>query len=289
VFLGTLGNLGARSVGVASDEQGIIPEALKETLARIEAEGELLRVKAVYLVPYFDNPAGVTMPLERREQVFEIVQRWSREGRIHIIEDNAYRALRYQGDDIPSMLTFDEEGETVIMAGTFSKSYSPGIRVGWGILPRHLVAPVCNQKGNIDFGSPNFSQHLMAKVLELGLYRPHLETLRSAYREKLAAMLTAADEHLAPIPDVHWHRPAGGLYVWLHVPPHVDAGPGGKLFDAAIEEGVLYVPGQYCFPAEGEPVQRNTIRLSFGVQTPEGIRRGIAALARAVGRVSGEW
>lgn len=289
VFLGTLGNIGARSVGVASDEQGLIPEALQETLARIDAQGELHRVKAIYLVPYFDNPGGVTTPLDRREQVFEIVQRWSRGGsRIHVIEDNAYRALRYAGDDVPSMLTFDDEGETVIVAGTFSKSYSPGIRVGWGILPKHLVAPVCNQKGNIDFGSPNFSQHLMAKVLELGLYRPHLETLREAYRVKLAAMLAAADEFLAPIPDVHWHRPDGGLYVWLHVPPHVDTGPDGKLFDAAIEEGVLYVPGQYCFPAEGEPVQRNTIRLSFGVQTPERIRQGISALARAIRRVSGE-
>ncbi|MEQ8790158.1 MAG: PLP-dependent aminotransferase family protein [Pirellulaceae bacterium] len=282
VFLGTLNNLGARSVGVASDDDGLIPEALKETLARLDAQGELERVKALYLVPYFDNPGGVTIPRQRREEIFEIVQRWSHKGRIRIIEDNAYRALRYSGDDTPSMLGLDADGDTVIVAGTFSKSYSPGIRVGWGILPRDLVTPVCNQKGNIDFGSPNFSQHLMAKVLQLGLYYPHIEMLRRTYREKLAAMLAAADELLSPLPDVHWRRPRGGLYVWLHVPPHVDTGPSGRLFDAAIAEGMLYVPGQFCFPTEGEPAQRNAIRLSFGVQTPSGIRQGIAALARAI-------
>jgi 2-aminoadipate transaminase len=285
VFLGTLSNIGGRGIGVASDEDGLIPEALKETLAQLEAHGELPRVKAVYLVPYFDNPGGVTIPRRRREEIYEIVRQWSHKGRIRIIEDNAYRALRYAGDDVPSMLSLDEDGDTVVVAGTFSKSFSPGIRVGWGILPRDLVAPVCNQKGNIDFGSPNFSQHLMAKVLELDLYYPHVEVLRKTYREKLSAMLSAADEFLGPLPRVHWYRPSGGLYVWLHVPPQVDTGPTGTLFDAAVEEGMFYVPGQFCFPPEGEPVQKNTIRLSFGVQSPGGIRKGIEALARAIRRV----
>ena len=99
-----------------------------------------------------------------------MAKRWSNAGRIFVMEDTAYRELRYAGDDLPSMRAFDEEGDTVIGAGTFSKSFSPGIRVGWGILPDDLVAPVCDQKGNIDFGSPNFSQQLIKAVLSLGFF-----------------------------------------------------------------------------------------------------------------------
>src|SRR5690606_16457817 len=149
---------------------------------------------------------------------------------------------------------------------TFSKSYSPGIRVGWGLLPKRLVEHVLDQKGNIDFGSPNFAQHVMFTVLERGLYEPHVQRLRSAYNEKLQAMLQSADEYLAHIPGVSWIKPDGGLYVWLTLPENVDSSPSGPLFHRAQQLGVLYVPGVYCFPAEGARPQRNTIRLSFGVQ-----------------------
>lgn len=286
VFLGALSNIGARSVGVAVDEQGIVPEALEEELERRRSLGELNKVKAIYIVPYFDNPRGTTMPLERRAAIVDIAKRWSLQSKIHVISDAAYRALRYSGDDIPSTLTCDDDGDTVIVAGTFSKSYSPGIRVGWGILPAHLVGPVCNQKGNIDFGSPNFSQHLMAKVLELGLIEPHIASIRESYGNKMRAMLSAAETHLAQLSGVRWIEPTGGLYVWAEVPDGLDTGPDGPLFEAAIAEGVLYVPGQYCYPIEGVPVRRNTMRLSFGVQSCEGIEQGIAALARAIKAVS---
>jgi 2-aminoadipate transaminase len=286
VFLGTLSNIGARSVGIAVDDQGMIPEALEEELERQRSLGQLSKVKAIYLVPYYDNPRGTTMPLERRAKIVEIAKRWSNHTKIHVIADAAYRALRYAGDDIPSTLWCDDERDTVIVAGTFSKSYSPGIRVGWGILPSHLVDPVCNQKGNFDFGSPNFSQHLMAKVLELGLIEPHIASIRESYGKKLRAMLSAAEQHLSTISGIHWIEPTGGLYVWAELPDEIDTGPNGQLFEAAIAEGVLYVPGQYCYPTEGEPVRRNTMRLSFGVQSCERIEQGIAALARAIKSVS---
>ncbi len=286
VFLGTLGNLGCRSYGVATDRQGMIPEALVEALERLEHDGELSRVKAIYLVPYFDNPQGVSMPQHRREAVVEIAKRWSRRNHhLHVIEDAAYRLLRYEGDDIPSMWTVDEEHDTVVVAGTFSKTFSPGLRVGWGILPEHLVRPVCNQKGNIDFGSPNFNQFIMAEVLDQGLFMPHVEYLRKAYSRKLECMLAAAEREFAPLPGVEWVRPQGGLYVWVTLPEEIETGPSGTLQDVAMEEGVLYVPGQYCFPLEGEPAHANTMRLSFGVPTCENIEKGMAALARAIRRV----
>jgi len=282
VFLGTLANVGARSYGVATDQHGVIPEALEESLRSMDAAGELARVKAIYLVPYFDNPCGVTMPVERLARIIEIAKDWSFENRIHVIADEAYRELRYSGEDVPSARSLDAEGDTVVVAGTFSKSYSPGIRVGWGILPRGLVDPVCNQKGNFDFGSPNFSQHLMHRVMRDGLFDTHVQTIRASYRAKLQAMLEAADEFLAPIEGVRWIKPRGGLYVWVQLPRQIDTGLNGDLFDLCIRHGVLYVPGQYCYPCEGEPAHCNTLRLSFGVQTCDKIREGVHALSRAI-------
>jgi 2-aminoadipate transaminase len=285
VFLGTLANLGARAVGIATDPFGVIPAALEDELRHMERMGQLPRVKAIYLVSYFDNPCGVTMPATRRAEIVQIAKRWSTKGKIHIIEDVAYRDLRYEGADVPSLRSYDPEGETVILAGTFSKCFSPGIRVGWGILPRHLVPPVCNQKGNIDFGSPNFNQHLMAKVLELDLLDGHIQHVRASYQEKRDAMLSAADRWLSRLPALAWMHPHGGLYVWAEVPESIDTGPGGALFDRSIQEGVLYVPGQFCYAPWGQPVPRNRMRLSFGVQSTDRIERGIAALARAVEHV----
>ncbi|MEX2118050.1 MAG: PLP-dependent aminotransferase family protein [Pirellulales bacterium] len=282
VYLGMLRSLGVRSVGVVSDEKGMVPEALEDSLRAIEAAGELARVKAIYLVSYFDNPRGVTLAAERRGPVVEIAKRWSMAGKIYVIDDAAYRELRYEGPDLPSLLAHDAERDTVILAQTFSKCYSPGIRLGYGVLPRQLVQPVLDQKGNADFGSPNFNQHLVAALLEQNLLAPHVEQLRSNYRSKLAAMLEAAEQFLSPLPGVRWLRPAGGLYVWLELPPELPAGPGGGLVERALAEGVLYVPGEYCYPEEGAAIEANTIRLSFGVQSRERIRLGIEALARAI-------
>lgn len=285
VYLGTLTNLGARAVGVEVDEHGIIPEAVEEQLRRFERLGELGRVKAVYATPYYDNPTGATIPPERRRRLVELAKRWSRDARLYVLEDIAYRELRYYGEDVPSMLAFDPEGDTVVQAGTFSKSFSPGIRVGWGIVPQALLAPVLAAKGNIDFGSPNFNQVLMAAAVGQGLFDRHVERLRAAYRGKLDTMLQACDEFLGPIEGVEWVRPAGGLYVWIRLPEPVDTGLDSPLFDRAVTEGVLYIPGVYCFPTSGRPAPANTLRLSFGIQSCESIRRGVAALARAVKHV----
>ena len=282
VFLGILAHVGGRGIGVATDEHGMIPESLDEQLQRIESEGELDRVKAIYLVPYFDNPQGITTAPVRLARIVEIAKRWSIKHKIHVIADEAYRELRYAGPDDPSMRCYDEDGDTVIVAGTFSKSFSPGIRVGWGVLPRHLVAPVCEQKGNMDFGSPNFSQAIMSYVLEHGQFDEQIKVLRAGYAPKVQAMLDAADAFLGPIEDVSWTRPSGGLYIWARMPTGLDTGPEGPLFRRAIQEGMLYVPGQYCFPSEGEPIQINTMRLSFGVQTITRIRQGMEALAKAI-------
>ncbi|HEX4148586.1 MAG TPA: PLP-dependent aminotransferase family protein, partial [Pirellulales bacterium] len=282
VYVGLLHNLGIRAVGVASDRDGLVSEAVEEVLRSFQRQQQLHRVKAIYVVSYYDNPSGSTLSLERRRQLVEIAKRWSKEHRIYVIEDAAYRELRLEGPALPSLLAADPEGNTVIHTQTFSKSFSPGVRVGWTVLPEVLVGPVCEQKGNLDFGSPNFTQHVMAAALEQGLVADQIERLRAAYRIKRDAMLEALDEHMGPLSGVRWERPEGGLYVWLEVPAELSTGPDGPLFEQALAEGVLYVPGEYCYAAEGVVVPQNRIRLSYGVQSSGRIAAGIAALSRAI-------
>lgn len=283
VFLGTLHNLGAVSWGVATDQQGMVPESLDQTLADLQRDGQLGRVKAIYLVTDFDNPCGRCLPLSRRQQILEIVRRCQH--RIFIIEDCAYRPLRFEGDDIPSLRSLDEDGQTVLITGTFSKSYSPGLRVGWGMLPTKLVDPIVQLKGNIDFGAPHFAQVLMAKVMETGLYDAHIAELRKTYCTKRDVMLAAFDSELSNLTDVNWEIPHGGLYVWVTLPESVDTGPTGTLFDIAIDERVLYVPGEYAYAQQGVPPVRNQLRLSYGLTSPAEIHQGIARLSRAIQRV----
>lgn len=285
VYLGILKSMGIRAVSVDLDEEGMIPESLQERLEALDTAGLLPKVKAIYVVSYYDNPANVNLAKSRRPAIVELAKRYSQHHRIAVFEDAAYRDLRYSGEDLPSLRSFDESGDTVAIAQTFSKSFSPGIRVGYGILPEDLVGPACNLKGNLDFGSPNLAQQLMTVVLEDGLFEGQVATLRQTYQVKLQAMLEAAEEYFSDLPGVHWYTPTGGLYVWLTLPENVDTGPDGKLFDLAMDEGMLYVPGQYAYPSEPHPPAKNTIRLSYGVQSPERIREGMKLLAHAVQKI----
>ncbi len=122
----------------------------------------------------------------------------------------------------------------------------------------------------------------MHAVLTEGLFDAHVAGLRASYQTKLEAMLEGAEAHLAPLEGVTWIRPNGGLYVWLTLPESIDTGPNGPLWDRALEAGVLYVPGEYCYPREG-PRKTNTIRLSFGVESVEKIHEGMDGLGRAIG------
>ncbi len=283
VFMGIVKNMGAQARGVATDEQGMRMDALEAELEDRAAAGELGRVKAIYVVSYFDNPRSVSLAAERRGRLVELAKRYSREHPLYVIEDAAYRELRYAGDDEKSVLAHDIDGQHVIYAGTFSKSFSPGVRVGYGILPKSLLDPLLAIKGNLDFGSPHFSQRLISEVLRLSLYDPHVELLRDVYQRKQTAMLRALDLHLGQKGLARYLRPHGGLYVWVELVQDIDTGQHGKLFPLAVEEGVLYVPGAYFF-CDVQSAPRSCMRLSFGVQSEERVEAGIAKLARAIER-----
>lgn len=282
VFLGTLAELGAQVIGIRADADGIDTQELTSVLQQLESSGQLHRLKVIYLVSYFDNPAGSTLSLERRERVVQLAREYSRDHRIMILSDDAYRPLRFDVPDLPSMVSLKGGCDYVITAGTFSKSFSPGIRVGWGLLPTEICQAVTNQKNNLDFGSPNFNQCIMKRALEGGVYSSHVDRLRAAYQVKRDTMLDALEQCLGSIDGVQWRRPGGGLYIWLTLPTQLSASPTSRLFHLAVTRGVLYVPGQYCFPDDELADQENTIRLSFGVESPERISEGIRILAESI-------
>jgi 2-aminoadipate transaminase len=283
VFVGNLNGVGAEAVSIPADEHGLRPDDLEAALTRLEGEGRLPRVKLIYVVSYYDNPRGVSLSSERRRQIVDIARRWSRQQRIFVLEDAAYRELRYDGPVHDSIWSCDTDAESVIYTQTFSKSFSPGIRVGFGIVPRDLIRPICDRKGNEDFGSSNLNQHLIARVLRGGQYAAHVEQVCAAYRIKRDAMLAAAADHFASIPGVTWIEPHGGLYVWMSLPEHIETGFQSPLFERSVRtEGVMYVPGEICYGGQAAGRPGHQMRLSFGVQSPDGIREGMARLSRAV-------
>ena len=283
VMLGTVNGQGARAVPIESDADGMRIDSLERTLDALDAEGQLQRVKMIYVVSDFDNPRSVSLATDRRRRLVEIVTELSGRQRILIVEDAAYRELYFDGVYRPSVWSFDDEVETVALVQTFSKCFSPGLRVGFGILPRDLVGPVLDLKGNQDFGSTSFSQHLLATVLEDGLFASHVDHLRDAYVVKRDALTEAAAVHLGDVEGVEWLVPDGGLYVWLTVPEHVDAGFDGALFNRAVQqEQVMYVPGDLCHIGVDGVRPRNQLRLSFGVENSERLADGMARLARAI-------
>jgi 2-aminoadipate transaminase len=286
VYQGTLTSQGVRTRAVPMDDDGMDVDALEDLLARLERSGELDRLRLIYVCDYFQNPSGRTLSLPRRQRLLELARHYSRRHRILVLEDAAYRELRYEGPDLPSIKSFDTDNSHVILAMTFSKPCSPGLKTGYGFLPRELVGPLGRLKGNHDFGSNNFTQHLLSRMLSNGAYDRHVRRLCAVYRAKRDTLLEALAEEFRDWPEVRWTHPGGGLYVWLTFPPGVDAGPDGPLMRAALAEGVLYVPGQFCYVnGDNGPIPTNEARLSFGVAPPEQLREAVRRLARAAAKV----
>ena len=286
-MLGTIAGVGGRAVRLETDEHGVTPDGLNAALDRFDAAGELDRVKLLYLVPDFENPSGVTLAGGRRAAILDLLARRDPRVRIRVLEDAAYREMRFEGDNEGSLWGRDAD-DRVIYAGTFSKTLSPGLRVGFGVLPLELVQPVIDRKGNEDFGSACLNQHVLARVLETGAYAPHLAAVRASYRAKRDALLAGLEEHLGGVDGANWLTPAGGLYVWFTAP--CDTGFDSPLWERATKaEGVMYVPGEICFApesADGSSIPTRHARLAYGVLGEGELHEAAARLGRAVRAVA---
>jgi 2-aminoadipate transaminase len=282
VFLGVLRSFGTRVIGVETDAGGLKIDALEATFAALDAAGDLDRVKMVYTISEHSNPTGLSLAADRRGPLVEAVKSWSRRHRIFLIEDAAYRGLTFDGTEPPSVWAHDLAGDTVVHARTFSKTYSPGMKVGYGIVPADLVETLLALKGHHDFGTAHFNQQILDRVLTDGGYDRQVAVLQSTYRRKRDALLAALDEHLGGVEGVSWTQPRGGLYVWLDLPEGLDTGRDGAFFAKCLDHGVLYVPGALAYPEEPGPVPSNHARLSFGVAAPESLAEGVRRLGAAL-------
>ena len=232
--------------------------------------------KFAYIVPDFDNPTGRTLTLAERHRVLE---RAEAAGAV-VIEDGAYSELRYEGERLPPLIALDAEkaggidNGRVAYCGTFSKTLSPGLRVGWIVAPTDLIEKLVLVKQASDLHSPTLNQMALARVAET-TFDAQVDKNRKAYRVRRDAMLAALDRHMPE--GFSWSRPEGGMFVWVEGPAGLD---GRALLERAVHrEKVAFVPGQAFF-ADGSGAE--TMRLSFSLADPDEIEEGVARLARAI-------
>ncbi len=279
VYLGILQSHGVRARGILMQKDGLDLTCLEEVLTDLKRTGMLRRVKLLYLVTYYQNPTGRTTSFERKVGALKLLRRFEEAAGhpLYLLEDAAYRELRFGGDAVKSALTARGSGERVIYAGTYSKPFATGMRVGFGLLPEPVLTAVLRIKGNHDFGSSNLLQQLLARALSSGVYEEHLVELRRRYARKASVMRAALQQHFPA--EVEWEEPDGGLYFWARLPQRLKSGGASKVFRRALANNVLYVPGELCYA--DDPTRRkpnHEMRLSFGGATEGNAREGIARL-----------
>jgi len=285
VYTGALSAFGATVRGVDLDRDGLVPDALHALLSHLDEAGQLGRVKVLYLCTYHQNPTGLTLSADRKRVIYDLIVRYSAKAghRILIVDDAAYRELTYEGQAPASFMPLDADNQHVALLQTFSKPFAPGLKTGYGLLPADLTDPVILNKGGRDFGSANFLHALLDRAMRTGVYAEQVRRVCAGYKAKRDAMLAALDDQLGDVPGVSWTRPTGGLYVWLTLPDAADTARHGRLFETALASGMLFVPGEYCYPDDPtRPVPGHTMRLCYSVPTAEQIHEGVARLAGAV-------
>jgi len=268
---------GAEYVTVPNDDEGVMVGKLDEALRA--------GPKFMYLLPNFQNPSGVTISLDRRNEIVKLSDRYG----IPIIEDDPYGQLRYEGTHIKPLVVLDAEclecqhngkySGNVIYLSTFSKTLAPGLRLGWVVAPKEVIHRMVQAKQGTDLHSSTFDQMLAYEVGRGGFIDRHVLHIREVYGRRRNVMLEAL-ERAFPDPSlgVRWTRPQGGLFLWVVLPEWMDA---TELFVEAVKEKVAFVPGVSFHPGGGG---HNTMRLNFSCEGDEVIREGIARLGRVVTR-----
>jgi 2-aminoadipate transaminase len=252
---------------VPLDNNGMRTDLLEETLKKLDKAGQ--HVKFIYVIPTFQNPAGVTLNEKRRKKMIDLAAEYE----TMILADNPYSELRYEGDRVKSIKYFDDEGY-VIYLGTFSKVLAPGLRCAWMIGSEELIRKCVIAKQALDLCTSTLSQYIAFEYINRGYIDPHIEKIKKIYKEKRDLMLSAMDEYFPK--EVEWTRPEGGLFTWVTCPSSIDT---RQLFEDAIAKKVAFVYGTPFYPIGGG---ENTMRLNFSHATNADIKEGIKRLAEVI-------
>ena len=258
---------GGEMVGIPMDDEGMQIDILEETLTKLKNDGK--KVKFIYTISNFQNPAGVTMSLARRKKILEVAKKFE----VLILEDNPYDKLRFEGEPIPSIYSLDNEGY-VISLGTFSKILCPGLRLAWILGNKEIIEKLVIMKQATDLCTTVLNQLIAYEYCHQNDIDKNIESNVEIYRRKRNAMLEALDKYF-PV-EATWTKPQGGFFVFATLPEYIDT---GEMFKEAIEENVAYVPGAPFF-ADGKG--QNTMRLSFCFPSVEDIDEGIKRLGKVI-------
>ncbi|HEV3055462.1 MAG TPA: PLP-dependent aminotransferase family protein [Solirubrobacteraceae bacterium] len=253
-------------VQVTLDRDGMRTDELATTLDALERAGR--RPKFIYTVPNFHNPAGVTMSLERRRELVRIAS--ARE--LIVLEDNPYGLLRYEGDQLPTLRSLDDE--FVVYASTFSKILSPGVRLGWAVAPAPVLAKMNIGKQSSDLCSSSISQYFVGAYFDSGPWEDYVRSLIEIYRRRRDVMLDALAEHFPR--EASWTHPQGGLFIWATMPSYIDT---TDLLARTLQEQVAFVPGRAAY-VDGRG--GSAMRLNFSGVTEDEIREGIRRIGEVV-------
>lgn len=267
-YVGALGCFRARQADVVHvdlDEDGLIPEALEETIRRLKSAGRA--IKFLYTIPNFQNPAGVTLTLERRQRIAEICMR----EHVLILEDNPYGLLGFHSDPLPAIHSFSPEG--VVYLGSVSKMFAPGMRIGWALAPHAIRAKLILASEAAILSPGMFGQMFLSSYLNNYDWYGQVKIYRAMYAERCKAMLDALDEYM---PECSWTKPVGGFYTWVTLPEGLNA---RSMLPRAVKAQVAYVSGT-AFYYDGRGADH--MRLSFCYPEPDRIREGVRRLAGVV-------
>ncbi|HOX25696.1 MAG TPA: PLP-dependent aminotransferase family protein [Candidatus Krumholzibacteria bacterium] len=257
-----------RFVDVATDDEGMIPEALAQALEQNP------RVKFIYVIPDFQNPSGRTWSLARRQALVDL----ARLRGVPIVEDGPYSELRFEGEPLPSLKALDR-GDNVIYLGTFSKIFCPGLRCAWLAAPRELQRKFVLIKQGADLHTSTLVQRQIATYLERHDLDANVGKVIGVYRERRDRMVEVLARELPA--GVRFTRPQGGLFLWVTFPEHVN---GRALLERCLEHDVAFVPGGAFFPNGGH---ENTARLNFSFMSLDRIEEGVRRFCRVVRQALG--
>jgi len=259
----------ADKIGVPLQEDGMDLDVLEEQIAEARRVDKVL--KAIYVIPDFQNPAGITMSLEKRKRLLEIAEQED----LLIFEDNPYSQLRFAGEAVPTLKSMDENGR-VIMLFSLSKVLSAGLRLAFLIAQEDLIEILLRMKQASDLCTSKLTQHLAARYIKDYGMEDHLRILRERYRAKRDAMIAALEKYMPTEEGITWTRPDGGLFLWVRLPEEVDT---EEMFPRALEHNVAYIVGSAFYVDGGG---KNTMRLSFSVNSEDEIEEGIKRLCQVV-------
>jgi DNA-binding transcriptional MocR family regulator len=265
-YVGALNTFEAYQVQVETvemDDDGLIPEVLQARIQALQAAGK--NIKFLYTIPNFNNPSGITLAQERRQQIVDIC----RGANILVLEDNPYGLLRFDGEPLAPLRAANPAD--VIYMGSFSKIFAPGLRIGWALVPEHLQRRYYLASEAVTLCPPTLNQMLVSAYLRDYDWKAQIETYRGLYALRCQAMLAALEKYMPE--GANWTSPDGGFFVWVTLPDGVDTYP---LLRKAIDAGVVFIPGAAFTPSD-EP--SNKLRLAFSAVPPEAITEGVRRLA----------